>query len=371
MPLAKGTIASEIPTFKGDIKKSLAVFRDVCNGVHALHVGGIFHRDLKPSNCLRMPDGTLVMADLGIARFDERDTETITKTNASLGTAAYFAPEQCSPGGARTADARADVFQLGKTLYQLYVDELPMYMNLDKVPVGLRHIITRATKHEKEDRYQTVAELMDAVQMFLQSLDPNVNVKAAFENVLSATTQEAAQGRYDGEQISKLLGYLTTLIETNASVGLTLFDNIHSNILKIAAQYLSEESVRFLKVYVKAIEERIGGYGFAYAEVVASAMRVMLKATDNTEVKSLALEAALIAAVSLNRFAAMDAFASMLKSINEDEALPIAEMLKRQMEWYRTIASQIGDGELPLILDAVRNEAIDLNEKDRKKSPAF
>lgn len=363
MPLAKGTIASEIPTFKGDIKKVIAVFEDICQGVHALHVGGVFHRDIKPSNCLRMPDGTLVVSDLGIARFDDRDTETITKTNASLGTAAYFAPEQCTPGGAREADARADVFQLGKSLYQLYVDELPMYMNLDKVPIGLRHIIARATKHEKEERYQTVAELMDAVQTYAKSLDPNLNLKAAFENARNAVQLQAKQGRYDGQQVGELLDYATKLLETNHSVGLTLFDTIDAEILRIAAQYLPDESIRLLKVYVKVIEDHVASYGFAYAETVGAAMSTMLKATNSTEVKSLAMEATLIAAVSLHRFAAMDTFAAMLRSIKEEEALPVAEMLKRRMDYYMTIAPQVGDGELPLILDAVRKQAIEKGSK--------
>ncbi len=147
-----------------------------------MHNAGVYHRDIKPSICLRMKNGGIAVSDLGISRFDERDTMTLTTTNARLGTAAYFAPEQCSAGGARDADGRADVFQLGKTLYHLLTDEIPMYMDLSKVPAGVKYIISKATKTSKEDRYQSVAQLMDAVRLYRQSLDPNMNAQAAFDN---------------------------------------------------------------------------------------------------------------------------------------------------------------------------------------------
>ena len=75
------------------------------------------------------------------------------------------------------------------------------------------------------------------------------------------------------------------------------------------------------------------------------------------------MEATLIAAISVHRFAAMDIFASMLRTIKEEEALPIAEMLKRRMDWYMTIAPQVGDSELPMALDVVRKDAIEKGSK--------
>ena len=84
----------------------------------AAHAGGVLHRDVKPSNALVRRDGSVVLADLGLAV--EMGDSSLTRTGAVVGSLPYMAPEVLD--GAR-GDARADVYSLGATLYELWTLE--------------------------------------------------------------------------------------------------------------------------------------------------------------------------------------------------------------------------------------------------------
>jgi serine/threonine protein kinase len=93
----------------------------LADGLAALHRLGIVHRDVKPSNILVGRDGAVKLADLGLARpIGEPD-------DGPVGTLAYCAPEQLTPG--MRVDHRADLYALGVTLYQAVTGELPFPAN--------------------------------------------------------------------------------------------------------------------------------------------------------------------------------------------------------------------------------------------------
>ena len=91
----------------------------VASALAAAQEVGIVHRDIKPSNIF-LPQGDVTQAtvlDFGVGRQGVRDTATLgTRTGALLGTLGYMAPEQAL--GAKTADARADIFSLGCVLFE-------------------------------------------------------------------------------------------------------------------------------------------------------------------------------------------------------------------------------------------------------------
>ena len=78
------------------------------------HAQGVIHRDIKPSNLLLDDQGTVWVTDFGLAH-DASDTMTLTHTGDFLGTLRYVAPERLDGRG----DARADIYGLGVTLYEL------------------------------------------------------------------------------------------------------------------------------------------------------------------------------------------------------------------------------------------------------------
>jgi len=105
----------------GDVLK---LFNDILDGVEAAHLQNVFHRDLKPENLLvEMPGRRIVVADFGIAHFEEEDLFTAVKTgDERLANYRYSAPEQRTPGG--SVDHRADIFALGLILNEMFTGEL-------------------------------------------------------------------------------------------------------------------------------------------------------------------------------------------------------------------------------------------------------
>jgi serine/threonine protein kinase len=86
----------------------------ICGGLEHAHAGGLVHRDIKPQNLLLRADGTVKIADFGIARAAE--TTRLTQAGSVLGTAAYLAPEQAL---GEEVTAAADIYSLGCVLYEL------------------------------------------------------------------------------------------------------------------------------------------------------------------------------------------------------------------------------------------------------------
>jgi eukaryotic-like serine/threonine-protein kinase len=91
-----------------------------CQGLAHAHAAGLVHRDVKPHNLLLRTDGTLKVADFGIARAAEGTA--LTQVGTVLGTAAYLAPEQATGGEVTPA---TDVYALGAVLYELLTGRPP------------------------------------------------------------------------------------------------------------------------------------------------------------------------------------------------------------------------------------------------------
>jgi eukaryotic-like serine/threonine-protein kinase len=90
------------------------------NGLAHAHEAGLIHRDIKPQNLILRRDGTVKIADFGIARAAE--STSLTQTGTVLGTAAYLAPEQAM---GEEVTAAADVYSLGTVLYELLTGRPP------------------------------------------------------------------------------------------------------------------------------------------------------------------------------------------------------------------------------------------------------
>src|SRR5699024_717517 len=96
------------------LREALNTTASILDALGAAHRAGLVHRDIKPENVLVSRDGTLKVADFGLAR---AVTEaTAASTGNLLGTVAYLSPEIVTSG---LADARADVYAVGIVLYEL------------------------------------------------------------------------------------------------------------------------------------------------------------------------------------------------------------------------------------------------------------
>ena len=145
------------------------------------HGHGIIHRDLKPANMFltRRHDGTpmVKVLDFGISKMSGGGVDNLTRTTTSMGSALYMSPEQMQQ--TRGVDNRTDVYALGISLYELLAGKQPFYADTlpqlcaevltgvptpirqlrPEVPEGLGAALEKAYARDKEQRYQSIADL--------------------------------------------------------------------------------------------------------------------------------------------------------------------------------------------------------------------
>lgn len=146
--------------------------KQLCDVLEYLHTRTppIIYRDMKPANIMLKPDGNICLIDFGTAReFKEKNLADTT----CLGTVGYAAPEQF--GGMVQTDARTDIYCLGATLYHLVTGRNPCDPPYEILPIrqvnpalssGLERIIQKCTQRNPDDRYQSCAELMYALENY-------------------------------------------------------------------------------------------------------------------------------------------------------------------------------------------------------------
>ncbi len=146
--------------------------KQLCDVLGYLHSRNpsIIYRDMKPANIMLKPDGNVTLIDFGTAR--EYKEKNLADTTC-LGTVGYAAPEQF--GGMGQTDARTDIYCLGATLYHLVTGMNPCEPPYEIKPIreinpmlssGLERIILKCTQRNPDDRYQSCAELMYALEHY-------------------------------------------------------------------------------------------------------------------------------------------------------------------------------------------------------------
>ena len=147
--------------------------KQLCDVLGYLHSRqpAIIYRDMKPANIMLKPDGNITLVDFGTAREFKGKNAADT---ACLGTAGYAAPEQFGKMG-RESDPRTDIYGLGATLYHLVTGMNPCEPPYTIKPIrqinpglssGFEKIILKCTERNPDDRYQSAAELMYALEHY-------------------------------------------------------------------------------------------------------------------------------------------------------------------------------------------------------------
>jgi serine/threonine-protein kinase len=181
-----------------DLSDRLRIVAQAARGLHAAHEAGLVHRDVKPNNILvERKDGLrAVVSDFGAVR---EAGHTMTATGTIIGTPEYMSPEQV--GAKVKADARADVYGLGATLYYVlsggppYSGTTPAVLAAilardpkplpSSVPPPLRRIVEQAMDRDREHRYPTTAALADDLERFLAGKDVLARPRSRFRKKLA------------------------------------------------------------------------------------------------------------------------------------------------------------------------------------------
>ncbi len=137
MELVTGRTLRDLLIERGRLtpEQALSVLEPVLIALSAAHAAGLVHRDVKPENVLLGDNGSVKVADFGLARAVEAATMTAAQ-GLLIGTVAYLAPEQVATG---SADERTDVYAAGIMLFELLTGSVP-YAGETAVSVAYRHL---------------------------------------------------------------------------------------------------------------------------------------------------------------------------------------------------------------------------------------
>ncbi len=188
MELIDGITLKQYMEKKGVLnwKETLHFAIQISKALDHAHSRGIIHRDIKPHNVMVLKNGSVKVADFGIARIMS-DSNSLTKE--ALGSVHYISPEQAKGG---RVDNRSDLYSLGVVMYEMmtgrppYDGESPVAVAIQhingkaqnpsalnpNIPGGLEQIILRAMAHDPADRYPTAAALLYDMDEFRK--DPTI-----------------------------------------------------------------------------------------------------------------------------------------------------------------------------------------------------
>jgi serine/threonine protein kinase len=144
---------------------------EILAAVAAAHGAGVLHRDIKPGNVLLAADGSVKVADFGIAKI--ADDFDATTTGVVLGTPAYLAPERLAGHPATPA---SDIFGVGVVLYELLSGHCPFPGDN---PMAIAHAIQRGEIVPLRQRRPEVAPAMAAALERAMSVDPDDRFSSA------------------------------------------------------------------------------------------------------------------------------------------------------------------------------------------------
>ncbi len=183
MELIEGTDLKRLIRQRGPLPKDEAfdIALQVARGLDAIHEAGIIHRDLKTPNLMLDPRGVVRLMDFGIAKRFASEGASATRSGQIIGTPEYMSPEQAR--GSKV-DFRSDIYALGIIVFELFTGDVPFRgdtpvatilkhlqeappLDLDGsglIPPPVLPVLRRALAKDPGDRYQTVAEIEDALR---------------------------------------------------------------------------------------------------------------------------------------------------------------------------------------------------------------
>ena len=197
---------------------AVMIVEAVAEALQAASEQKIVHRDIKPDNIMLTRRGVVKLADLGIAKNTE-DNVKLTQTHIMMGTPAYLAPEQAKD--AHNVDARADIYSLGATFYEMLTGQIPYpgkntYDILSKLasdpvpdprsivegisPQTARLVMKMLAKQPKQ-RHRNAAELLKDIRA-LNIISPDCDKEQSIRELL----EQSGKGNYSAASLAPTLG---------------------------------------------------------------------------------------------------------------------------------------------------------------------
>jgi serine/threonine protein kinase len=160
------------------LDRILTISMHACEGLAYAHERGITHRDIKPDNIMLDDNGEAKVIDFGIAHFE--DQTSMTQTGHTIGTPLYMSPEQVK---GLDIDHRSDIYSYGVLLYEMLAGMPPFTAMSEhlttpvppfspdlQIPDLLQKIAFKALAKRQEERFQSMQEFIEALQMVEMTL---------------------------------------------------------------------------------------------------------------------------------------------------------------------------------------------------------
>jgi serine/threonine protein kinase/tetratricopeptide (TPR) repeat protein len=190
-----------------DMHQILDISVQVASALEEAHAAGIIHRDIKPDNIMVRRNGYVKVLDFGLAKLTESSTDrspsdgeastrVLVHTDAGvvMGTSHYMSPEQTR---GKPVDARSDIWSLGVVMYEMVAgrppfegetstdvivsinqkEAPPLARFAPNVPAELDWIISKALRKDRDERYQTVKELLTDLRRLKQKIEFEVELE--------------------------------------------------------------------------------------------------------------------------------------------------------------------------------------------------
>ena len=336
MPLAVGSLEDELASFGvgGDeqLDRILDVVDQIGKGLSHLHEQGIWHRDLTPGNVLRTKEGLWALSDFGLAREAERRTATLTSTTAGWGTYLYLAPEQMA--SFRDANELADIYSFGRVIEAMVLAGPPIPGRRRERGV-LDSVITKATKLEPHQRYQTVERLVEDVRAVVAA--PQGRWEATDEAMERLLERVRGGGVAAAREAIEVAERAATSGDDERRVALC---EVLPFMTKDQIRALwDEDSARFQRVYDHFADTiATAGFRFTFCDTLADFCRDVVSVTDDTEILRSTTHGLAVLGYQHNRWHVQRVLLSLLQAVRTPEMAVAAldglrEARQSAVEW--------------------------------------
>ena len=240
------TLRQHLSRARITVGQTLDVAIQVASALAAAHQAGIIHRDIKPENTMVRTDGNVKVLDFGLAKLAQPKTidtaaptlpQVETEPGLVMGTFSYMSPEQAR---GLAVDTRTDIWSLGVMIYEMAAGRQPfegetasdvMSLILQKeppplayswpeVPAELERIVRKALRKDKEERYQTIKDLLIDLRNLRKELELSAEMERSAPPI-SARAMSSGQSAAASAHSASSAEYIVTEIKQHkrAAVG--------------------------------------------------------------------------------------------------------------------------------------------------------
>ncbi len=340
MPLCECSLKAKAQNMADD-QERLDYSIQFCEGIAAIHQAGITHRDIKPANAL-VDNGVVKITDLGLGRFDNRDSTTLTEE--SWGTESYMPPEYLDWENFKEGTVAGDIFMIGKSLAYIFTKGIdPKYFNPSTVHPNIAQIIARCIKNNPRDRYNSVQQIINELQDHKEALFALQRAPKSLEEILAISPKNDTFA-------DEMYHYLTWIGKDNRTMVDTL-KKLSDNNLRLIFQKKQDQISELVNYFDRSIRECTNWIQFEDVEEFARLAHVMIPFCDTALAKQKLIELSIDFAKDYNRYAAMTTVGRILGELTEKDVNQLypflskrADDLKRFQEYFQNkLPRQIKD----------------------------